>query len=233
MKKTFMGVRLKRLREERQLTQQALASAIGISLSYLNQLENNQRPLTIAVLLKLNAAFGVDVQLFSEDDESRLIADLREALSDPHINEAISTAELRELAVNMPAVGRALVGLNRRYRQAAEQSASLAARLGEDRQAETAILPSTSYEAVRDFFYARHNYIAELDEAAEQLAAELSSSKTAAPAILQHYLRTEFGVSVVVDNASPGAHRRFDAESRMLHLSRTLEPGQQAFQLAT
>ncbi len=233
MKKAFMGVRLKRLREERQLTQQALASAIGISLSYLNQLENNQRPLTIAVLLRLNAAFGIDVQLFSEDDEARLIADLREALSDPHIGESISTAELRELAVNMPAVGRALVGLNRRYRQAAEQSASLAARLGEDRQAETAILPSTSYEEVRDFFYARHNYIAELDETAERLAEKLDSSRLPTPAVLQQYLRTEFGVSVIVDSASPGAHRRFDPEGRTLHLSRALEPGQQAFQLAT
>src|SRR5215472_7496694 len=102
-----MGIRLKRLREERRLTQQALASAIGISLSYLNQLENNQRPLTIAVLLKLNAAFNVDVQLFSEDDEARLLADLREALSDPQIGEPISAVELRELAVNMPSLGRA------------------------------------------------------------------------------------------------------------------------------
>jgi len=67
-----MGVRLKRLREERGMTQQALASAIGLSLSYLNQIENNQRPLTVPVLLKLNAAFGIDVQLFSEDDEARL-----------------------------------------------------------------------------------------------------------------------------------------------------------------
>ena len=99
-----------------------------------------------------------------------LFADLRETLSDPLLGETISTAELRELAINMPAVGRTLVGLNRRYRQAIEQSAALAARLGEDRQAETAILPSTPYEEVRDFFYARHNYIAELDEAAERLA---------------------------------------------------------------
>src|SRR3984885_5727665 len=212
MKKAFMGVRLKRLREERQLTQQALASVIGISLSYLNQLENNQRPLTLPVVLKLNAAFGVDVQLFSDDDEARLIADLREALSDPQLGETISTAELRELAVNMPAVGRALVGLNRRYRQAVEQSASLAARLGEDRQAETAILPSTSYEEVRDFFYARHNYIAELDETAKRLAEKLDSSRLPTPAVLQQYLRTEFGVSVIVDSASPGAHRRFDPE---------------------
>jgi XRE family transcriptional regulator, fatty acid utilization regulator len=231
MKKAFMGVRLKRLREERRLTQQAVASAMGISLSYLNQIENNQRPLTIPVLLKLNAAFGVDVQLFSDDDEARLVADLREALSDPQIGETISTAELRELAVNMPAVGRALVSLHRRHRQAAEQTAALAARLGEDRQAASAILPSTPYEEVRDFFYARHNYIAELDEAAEQLAAELVSS--ASPAILSDYLRAKHGVTVVLENEATNAHRRFDPQNKTLHLSQRLEPGQQAFQLAT
>ena len=233
MKKPFMGVRLKRLREERRLTQQALASAIGISLSYLNQLENNQRPLTLPVVLKLNAAFGVDIQLFSEDEEARLVADLRETLSDPQLGETISTAELRELAINMPAVGRALVGLNRRYRQAIEQSAALAARLGEDRQAETAILPSTPYEEVRDFFYIRHNYIAELDEAAERLAGDLTPSKTITPTVLGEFLHTKFGVRVVSDNASLSAHRRFDPQSMTLHVSRKLEPGQQAFQLAT
>ncbi|MBV8925517.1 MAG: DUF2083 domain-containing protein [Bradyrhizobium sp.] len=233
MRKPYMGIRLKRLREERRLTQQGLASAIGISLSYLNQLENNQRPLTLPVLLKLNAAFGVDVQLFSEDEEARLVADLRETLSDPQLGETISTAELRELAVNMPAVGRALVGLNRRYRQAIEQSAALAARLGEDRQAETAILPSTPYEEVRDFFYARHNYIAELDDAAERLAQELAGSGRLTPAILVEYLRGKHGVTVDLDDASNGAHRWFDPENLTLHVSRRLEPGQQAFQLGT
>jgi predicted transcriptional regulator/plasmid maintenance system antidote protein VapI len=228
-----MGVRLKRLREERRLTQQALANAVGISLSYLNQLENNQRPLTIPVLLKLNATFGVDVQLFSEDDEARLIADLREALSDPQITEPISGAELRELATNMPAVGRALIGLTRRYRQALEQSAALATRLGEDRQAATTILPSTSYEEVRDLFYARHNYISELDEAAERLAQELDATGLSTPAILSDYLRTKHGVTIVIDHAVAGANRRFDPQNMMLHVSRKLEPGQQAFQLAT
>ena len=71
MKKAFMGVRLKRLREERGLTQIALARALELSPSYLNQLERNQRPLTVPVLLKLNAVLGVDVQRFSEVDEAR------------------------------------------------------------------------------------------------------------------------------------------------------------------
>jgi XRE family transcriptional regulator, fatty acid utilization regulator len=233
MKKAFMGVRLRRLREERKLTQQALASALGLSLSYLNQLENNQRPLTLPVLLKLNATFGVDLQLFSEDDEARLIADLREALSDPEIGETISAAELRELALNMPAVGRAFVNLNRRHRQAIEQSAALAARLGEDRQAETVMLPSTPYEEVRDFFYARHNYIAELDEAAERLAKDMTSSGIPTPAVLGDYLRRVHNVTVIVGGEAIDANRRFDPEARTLHLSRKLEVGQHAFQLAT
>src|SRR5258708_27369245 len=105
MKKSFMGVRLKRLREEQRLTQAALAAKLNISLSYLNQLENNQRPLTLPVLLALNSAFGLDVQSFSEDDEARLIADLRDVLAAPALGQTISTAELRELAINMPPAG--------------------------------------------------------------------------------------------------------------------------------
>lgn len=228
-----MGVRLRRLREERRLTQQAVASAIGISLSYLNQIENNQRPLTVGVLLKLNAAFGVDVQLFSEDDEARLIADLREALSDPAIGETISTAELRELAVNMPAVGRAFISLTRRHRQAVEQSTALAARLGEDRQSQTALVPSTPYEEVRDFFYSRHNYIAELDEAAEALAYRIASVGAVTPKVLTEYLDERHKIRVRLESTLGDANRHFDPQSRILQVARSLEPGQQAFQMAT
>src|SRR5436305_37688 len=116
MRKAYMGVRLRRLREERGLKQVELAQALGISPSYLNQLEQNQRPLTVAILLKLNAVFGIDVQLFSEDEEARLITDMRDAIADG--GESVSVAELRELAANMPAVGRTLVALHRRYRDA-------------------------------------------------------------------------------------------------------------------
>ncbi|MBP6652525.1 MAG: helix-turn-helix transcriptional regulator, partial [Xylophilus sp.] len=116
MKKTFMGMRLRRLREERGLNQVALAQALGLSPSYLNQLEQNQRPLTVPVLLKINAAFGVDVQMFSEDDEARMIAGLREVLADGAPQESVSLAEIREIAANMPAVGRSLLSLHKRHR---------------------------------------------------------------------------------------------------------------------
>ena len=43
--KMFSGARLRRLRNERvRLTQAALAQALDLSTSYVNQLENDQRP---------------------------------------------------------------------------------------------------------------------------------------------------------------------------------------------
>ncbi|MGN6283983.1 MAG: short-chain fatty acyl-CoA regulator family protein [Afipia sp.] len=233
MKKTFMGVRLKRLREERRLTQAALATKLNISLSYLNQLENNQRPLTLPVLLALNTAFGLDVGSFSDDDEARMISDLREAFADPGLGETISTAELRELTLNMPALGRAIIGLHSKYQLAAEQAAGLAARLGDDRQAATITLPSTPYEEVRDFFYAHHNYFGVLDEAAEALASKLNLAPDTLTGSLSDYLAHKYSVSIVMDESSPSVHRRFDKDRRILHVSPRLRKGQQAFQLAT
>ncbi|MFP5445580.1 MAG: helix-turn-helix domain-containing protein, partial [Betaproteobacteria bacterium] len=177
MKKTFMGVRLRRLREERGMTQVALARALDLSASYLNQLEQNQRPLTVPVLLKINAVFGVDVQRFSDDDEARLITGLREVLADlpagvgwEGAGDAVSLAEIRELAAGMPAVARTLLALHQRHRQALERLAAL----GNDRSGEGVLAPHPpmAYEEVRDFFFARQNHIAELDDAAERCAAD-------------------------------------------------------------
>lgn len=81
MSKTYAGARLRRLREERRMTQADLARVLAISPSYLNQMEHDSRPLTVPVLLRLTEAFGVDPGFFSERDTSRLVADLREALA--------------------------------------------------------------------------------------------------------------------------------------------------------
>ena len=145
-------------------------------------------------------------------------------------------AELRELAQNMPAVGRALVNLNRKYRHAAEQYAAISARLGEDRQAAAAVLPSTPFEEVRDFFYVQHNYITELDDAAEAIAGRMEFPVGRMAPALVAYLRDKHGVDVLtdaIDELGPGTQRMFDGRTRTLRLSPSLDPGQQAFQLAT
>lgn len=238
MKKAFMGVRLKRLREERGLTQVALARALELSPSYLNQLEQNQRPLTVPVLLKLNAVFGVDVQLFSEDEEARLIADLREVFDEAPVGESVTLTEIRELAANMPAVARALLRLSKCQRETREREEILATRLGMDRSEHSVITPMP-FEEVRDFFYDRHNHFAEIDELAERLAdAWLLRPGEAAEALEKHLIhghgiRVVHGAWSATDDAGSDMQRRFDPAQKILALSPRLTAGQAAFQMAT
>jgi predicted transcriptional regulator/DNA-binding XRE family transcriptional regulator len=233
MKKTFMGVRLRRLREERNLSQVALAQQLGLSPSYLNQIEQNQRPLTVAVLLRISATLGVDVQAFSDDEEARLVASLREALADNPGGEAVSLAELRELATQMPVVGRSLVALHRRHREALERVEAIAAVLGDGRD-ELAQSRPMPFEEVRDFFFARQNHIAPLDDAAEALAAQWRLREGNPGDRLAQRLLEQHGVRVVpMESFGPDDQRRYDPVTRVLRLSPDLEPGQYAFQMAT
>lgn len=232
MKKAFAGVRLKRLREEHGLTQLALAQALGLSASYVNQLEKNQRPLTVPVLLKINAIFGVDVQLFAETDEARLVADLREVFTDPLNGEQVSLAEVREVASAMPALGRAVAALHRRWRHATERADAIAGELGlgsGGASSPTALMP---YEQVRDFFYAHRNHFSDLDGRAEVLAQELELEAGNMAPGLSRYLLAHHGVRI--ERAQDEAmQRRFLASERVLRLSRRLDDGQSAFQMAT
>lgn len=112
----------------------------------------------------------------------------------------------------------------------------MAARLGEDRQAASAILPSTPFEEVRDFFYANNNHIPELDEAAEAIATRMNFPIGQIAPVLAAYLEERHRVKVVLDafdDIPSGTQRTFDAGTRVMHLSRRLRPGQQAFQFAT
>ena len=231
MKKAFIGVRLKRLREERRMTQQALADALGISLSYLNQIENNQRPLTVPVLLRLNAAFGMDVQFFAEDDDARLLGELREGLTAHQVAEDVSAAEIREIAVNMPAVAKAIIALLQRLSRSMDEAAALAARLGDDRRPDGQ-RASAPFEEARDFFYARHNHIDALDRAAETITFPAGTSIQAG---VEERLRERHGLRIVRDRTGINntVRRAYDPAARILDLPSGLDRGQEAFQMAT
>jgi hypothetical protein len=237
MKKIFMGVKLRRLREERGMNQLALAQALGLSPSYLNQLEQNQRPLTVPVLLKISAAFGLDMQLFSDDEEARLISGLREALAEVSAGDPVSLAEIRELAASMPAVSRNLINLHRRYRDTQERLETVSTRLGDDRGNPLGIQPM-DYEEVRNFFITRHNHIDALDAYAERLFIDERLEVGNVAEGLVRRLAEQHQVKVVFAQAgdsatSAGIQRHFDEKNRLLNLSPDMEPGQHAFQMAT
>ena len=253
MHKTYMGVRLKTLREQRGITQAALAQALNLSPSYLNQIENNQRPLTVPVLLRLQSSMGVDLQFFSEDEEARLISEVREVVAETGGREPVSMAEVQAMVGQMPAMAQALVRLHKRCRTAEERLMLLADGIDGDRNPQRSTAPLQPYEEVRDFFYERHNHMAVLDERAEQLFEQLHSDakptrarKTSADdaaaaggdlvELLERHLAKVHGVATIkARRAGDEAEvvRAFDPSNRTLSLSADIEPGQRAFQLAT
>ena len=83
-RKLYLGRRLRRLRRELGLNQSAMAGEIGVSPSYLNHLERNQRPVTAQVLLRLAETFDIDLKSFAaEGGEGTGAAQLAEIVADP------------------------------------------------------------------------------------------------------------------------------------------------------
>ncbi|MEV5505688.1 short-chain fatty acyl-CoA regulator family protein [Streptomyces orinoci] len=226
MSKTYAGARLRRLRADRRMSQAELARVLGISPSYLNQMEHDSRPLTVPVLLRLTEAFGIDPGFFSERDTTRLVADLREALAGELAEARVSPADLADLAARMPAVAQVLLDLGHRNQRLSERLAGAAD--GRDGHRETAFSP---HEEIRDFFYRRQNYLHHSDLAAEQLAADIGIRPGEVTRALTTRLAQAHGIRLA---AEPGERlHRYDEASRTLHLSPRLRPGRRAFRMAT
>ena len=62
--KLYAGAKLRELRGRLGLTQRVFADKLGVSLPYLNQMENNHRPVSAAVVLALAQEFGLDAGCF-------------------------------------------------------------------------------------------------------------------------------------------------------------------------
>src|SRR5262245_51517619 len=121
-----LGRRVRRAREQLGLTQIALARSLGLSASYLNLIEHDQRPLTAKVARRLSEALQVGVVAFSESESGRLANDVAEALADPVFGErVIAHDEVRDGIGASAALGRALLDLYRAYRTARAQVESL------------------------------------------------------------------------------------------------------------
>jgi predicted transcriptional regulator/DNA-binding XRE family transcriptional regulator len=218
------------LREDHGLTQVALARALGLSTSYVNQLENDQRPITVSVLLTLTERFDLPSQYFAPDSDARLVSDLREVLADA----PATGAQIEELVARMPGVGQTLVSLHRRLHDATADLEALHSRA--NTESPTVAQQPMPFEEVRDFFYDRKNYIGELDVAAEELFNRNRLRIGGLDGQLTELLADKLGVAVVIDDGqtlNPNSKRLFHAGSSTLYLARWLHPGQRAFQLAT
>ncbi|MCV7206595.1 Cro/Cl family transcriptional regulator [Mycolicibacterium peregrinum] len=231
MAKTFVGSRVRQLRSERGFSQAALAQMLEISPSYLNQIEHDVRPLTVAVLLRITEVFGVDATFFASHDDTRLVAEMREVAMDRDLGADMDVAEVADMVAAYPNFARAMVNLHRRYRLTTTQLAAAT----EDRYSDGSGSGSITmpHEEVRDYFYQRQNYLHELDTAAEDLTAKIRMHRGDLAGELANRLTTEHGVRIVrrIDLGDTVLHR-YDPATKTLEMGNHLSRGQQVFKMA-
>lgn len=234
MPKTFVGSRVRQLRSERGFSQAALAQMLDISPSYLNQIEHDVRPLTVAVLLRITEVFGVDATFFSSQDDTRLVAELREVMFDRDLDADAEPAEIAEMVAAHPSIARAMVNLHRRYRITTAQLAEATEdRFNLNPEGSGTGSISMPHEEVRDYFYQRQNYLHELDAAAEGLTARVRMHGGELRTELSRRLTEVHGVRIVrrIDLGDTVLHRYHPA-SKTLEISTHLSAGQRAFKMA-
>jgi predicted transcriptional regulator/transcriptional regulator with XRE-family HTH domain len=217
-RKLFAGARIRRIRSARGLTQTRMASDLGVSVSYLNLIERDQRPLSAAFLLKLASSYDLDLKSLTGGDGSELADDLVRIFTDPRlIGIDVPRSELRELAARSPGIAQALIRLH----ASAPAGPAPVARPG----------PLNTVVAM---IAASGNYFHALDTAAEALADELRMSGPDLNAAVVERLRARHAITVraLPVQVLPDALRRLDLHARQLQLSESLDAASRGFAAA-
>ncbi|WP_437529198.1 short-chain fatty acyl-CoA regulator family protein [Sorangium sp. So ce726] len=230
----LLGAKVRALRRREHMTQVDLAERLGVSASYLNLIENNRRPLTAPLLIRLAQIFQLDLQNFASEEDVRLTADLHEVFGDPIFeSHGLTNADLRELVAASPNVARAVLTLYRSYATTRESLDTLGERLAGDGfvGVDNSRLPS---EEVSDLIQRRMNHFSELEEGAEALWREAELDADDVYRGLVRYLHATRGIEVRIVRVADErqAMRRYDPDRRVLSISEVLPPRSRRFQLA-
>lgn len=215
------GPALRRLRKREGLTQANMAAMLGISPSYLNLIERNQRPLSARVLVQVIEQFDFDPRSLREDEAVGGIDGMIRRLSDRRFADlGIDREEVQELLAAAPQAAAAFARL---YDLQAAGHGHHAPAQADDPEA-----------AARRAVERWQNHFADLDHAAEDLADELRLSRGEISAALGERLREkhQLQVRVLPAEVMPGQVHRLDLHARQLQLSEMLPGAARRFQIA-
>jgi predicted transcriptional regulator/transcriptional regulator with XRE-family HTH domain len=217
-RKLFAGARIRRIRAARGITQTRMASDLGVSVSYLNLIERDQRPLSATFLLKLASSYDLDLKSLIGNDGADLAEELVRIFTDPRlIGIDVPRSELRELAARSPGIAQAMIRLHASAPKGPE-----------------AIAHTGPLEAVIRMIADAGNHFSGLDLAAEALSDDLRLSASDLNTAVVDRLRSRHAISVRAMPAEvlPDALRRLDLHARQLLLAESLDAASQGFAAA-
>ncbi len=227
--KVFIGPRLRRLRKDIGQTQAQMGRALGISTSYVNLLEKNERSVSVPVLLKLLEAYGVDWREIAEDEDTALLADLRATLQDPLFERTQpDLAQLRAALSHSPDLAAAFLRLHRAYLGVSDQLMAA----GAGPELSSGLAQGSPEAMVHNVFRRNNNHFPELEEAAAQFW-DTPPAPDDVYAALKARLLQKLGLSVrlVPLQEMSGTLREYDEARRIVLLSELLDHPNRVFQL--
>jgi len=216
----FSGQRVRALRKRSGMSQQQMAQRLDISVSYLSQIENDERPLTPTVLLALARSFPQDWgDVGGAEGEADLTGALSAASDSSISGPPLTEDQLQRAIQKHPQLVERLVAVHAAYRRSQEQLRVLDDRVDSG----GADFP---WNTVRDWYQAQGNYIDPLDRAAEALAHELGGP-TAIEARLRDHGLALADAEIDVSRLDMAAGKLWlspslPAETRHFELARTL-----------
>jgi len=227
--KTFVGPQLRQLRRERRQTQAEMAKVLGVSAGYVNLLENNERSLSLRVLMAVADHYGVDWRDIVADKTSNLLAELRSVIKDPMFSGTPDLIELRAAIDHAPRLVEQFLHLYGIHRNTLERMMRQGTNVTSDR------LLATSAEAVvHNFFRDNSNYFHDLELAAEALRATEAYEPDDIYATLKVRLLNTHNIRIKrrPTEGMTQALRVYDKENRIIYLSEALDYSNVLFQLA-
>lgn len=230
MAKTFVGPQLRQLRRERQQTQAQMAAVLGISPGYVNLLENNQRSLSLRLLMALADAYQVDWREIVRDETSNRLAEFRTVIKDPMFAGSVpDLPEMRAAIDHAPRLVEQFLRLYGIHRTTLERIMHQ----GAGRMPE-GLLASSGEAVIHDFFRDHSNYFHPLEVAAERLRAAEPCDTDDIYGVLKARLAKAHGITVRRRRAEEmtQALRVYDREGGIVHLSEALDHCNQVFQIA-
>lgn len=165
----IMGLKIRHLREERGITLTELANRTGISVSYLNEIEKGKKhPKPSKAVLIADSLGTTYDKLVSLQMDKKL----------QPIARLLQSNLLKELQLEH--FGLDTASLVENFAAAPDKLTAILSTIGEIARRNDIDLESFYLATLRTYQEMRHNYFAELEEAAENLAAQLPGLPTQA-----------------------------------------------------
>ena len=228
--KPMVGHKIRRLRSQLGITQSAMAEAIGVSASYLNLIEHNQRPVTVSLLFKLGQNFNINLKDFGSDDTTRLLADVTEFFADPALGgHSVSKREMRDFVNSQPNIAGALSEFYTAFRSMKHEMQNAMAGDSERK----GLGSFSQIEQMRIYLEEHNNYFPTLEEAAEAFTLEANLNRDILMEGLTRWLKDTHKIEVEVLPADVmGTNlRQYDVHRSRVLLSEALRRPQRIFQL--